>query len=180
MAREAAVILETLDRHLRGPAEIRLLGGGALTLAYGHERSTEDVDLLQDDAEIEAMLETADFGHALDDTNAELEPRGLYLTHIWGPEQLILADGWRERCRQVDMRTLTRLRVTALSPADLIISKLVRADDGDVADMEFLLRTHTTRAEVERLLDAVRIPELFREVWPQNVAILRKLLTEVG
>lgn len=179
MAREAALILETLDRHLKGPATIRLLGGGALTLAYGLERSTEDVDLLQDDAEIEAMLETADFGHALDDTNAELEPRGLYLTHIWGPEQLILADGWRERCREVSLANLLRLRVTALGPADLIISKLVRADDGDVADMAFLLRTHAGRDEVERLLEDVRIPDLFRDVWPQNVAVLRKLLAEV-
>jgi hypothetical protein len=50
------LILETLDRHLRGPGTIRLLGGGAMTLAYGMTRTTEDVDLLQDDAEVSRSL----------------------------------------------------------------------------------------------------------------------------
>lgn len=95
MAREAQLILETLDRHLHGPGTIRLLGGAALTLAYGLDRATEDVELLQDDAEMTALIEAAEFGEALEATNVELEPQGLYLTHIWGPEQLSLRTGGR-------------------------------------------------------------------------------------
>jgi hypothetical protein len=44
VAREAALILETLDRHLRGLGVIRLLGGAALTLGYGLDRA-DDGDL---------------------------------------------------------------------------------------------------------------------------------------
>ena len=52
MAGEARLILETLDRHLTGPGTIRLLGGAALTLAYGLDRTTEDVALLQEELEL--------------------------------------------------------------------------------------------------------------------------------
>lgn len=179
MAREAQLILETLDRHLRGPGAIRLLGGAALTLGYGMERATEDVDLLQDDAEVQALIETADFGDALTATNQELQPQGLYLTHIWGPEQLILSSGWRGRCRPLTLPSLQRLRVEFLSPADLIISKLVRADDGDVRDMEFLLTRHTTVAEVESLLPTVVVPEVFAESWPRASKTLSELLARL-
>jgi hypothetical protein len=176
VAREAQLILETLDRHLRGPGVVRLLGGAALTLAYGLDRSTEDVDLLQDDAEVKALIESAEFGEALEATNAELEPRGLYLTHIWGPEQLILAIEWRSRCRPLTLPSLKRLRLEVLSPADLIISKLARADDGDLRDMEFLLAKHTTVAEVESLLPTVVVPQVFAESWPRAKSALAQLL----
>lgn len=177
MASEAELILQTLDRHLRGPGTIRLLGGAALTLGYGLQRSTEDVDLLQDDAEVQALIDTADFGTALEAANAELEPRGLYLTHIWGPEQLILSEGWRDRCRPVSLPSLSRLRLEVLGPADLIISKLARADDGDLRDMEYLLTTHTTVSEVERLLSSLLVPPIFAETWPRAKAALETLIT---
>ena len=179
MAREAELILQTLDRHLRGPGKIRLLGGAALTVGYGLTRATEDVDLLQDDAEVQALIDSADFGVALDAANAELEPRGLYLTHIWGPEQLLLAAGWRARCRLISLPSLARLRLEALGPADLVISKLARADDGDLRDMEFLLSTHTTVTEVELLLQTVQVPDVFSESWPRSQAALARLLARL-
>ncbi|PYV14591.1 MAG: hypothetical protein DMG07_11660, partial [Acidobacteria bacterium] len=80
-------ILEALDRHLEGPARIRLLGGAALILGYGLNRSTEDADLLADDREIDLLISEANFGAALEATNRELEAEGLYVSHIWAPEQ---------------------------------------------------------------------------------------------
>jgi hypothetical protein len=177
VAREAALIVETLDRHLQGPGTIRLLGGAALTLGYGLDRVTEDVDLLQDDLEVQALIDTAEFGVALEATNTELEPKGLYLTHIWGPEQLILSTGWRERCRPVALSSLEKLRLEVLGPADLIISKLARADDGDLKDMQYLLATHTTAAEVQGLLPSLTIPAVFAETWPRAKASLLQLLS---
>lgn len=158
---------------------IRLLGGAALTLGYGLDRATEDVDLLQDDAEVRALIDTAEFGEAVEATNAELEPRGLYLTHIWGPEQLILAQGWRERCRPLALASLQKLELQVLGPVDLIISKLVRADDGDLRDMEFLLTRHTTVSEVEALLPSITVPEVFAESWPRADAALKRLLARL-
>jgi hypothetical protein len=178
VAREAELILQTLDRHLRGPGTVRLLGGAALTLGYGLDRTTEDVDLLQDDAEVRVLIDAADFGEALHATNTELEPRGLYLTHIWGPEQLILAEGWRDRCREVPLAGLKRLRLQTLGPADLAISKLARADAGDLKDIEFLLSGHTTVAEVQTLLQRLQVPEVFAESWPRARAAIGQLLTQ--
>lgn len=179
MAREAELILQALDRHLEGPGTIRLLGGAALILGYGLDRATEDVDLLQDDAEVRALIETAEFGVALEATNRELEPRGLYLTHIWGPEQLILSSGWRERCRPLTVPSLQKLRLEVLGPSDLLISKLARADDGDLRDMEFLLSGHTTVAEVESLLPSIVVPDVFTESWPRAKAALSLLLARM-
>jgi hypothetical protein len=109
VASHARLILETLDKHLAGPAHVRLIGGAALILAYGRGRTTEGADLLLDDSEVQALIEQANFGEALERTNAELEPLGLYLTHTWGPEQQILTPRWREDCRPVPLG-LERLR----------------------------------------------------------------------
>lgn len=165
MASPARLILETLDRHLTGPAHVRLLGGAAFILAYGRPRATEDADLLLDDREVQALIEQANFGEALERTNAELEPLGLYLTHIWGPEQQILTPRWREDCRPVPLG-LKRLRVSALGPLDLICSKLARADQLDLDDVEWLVRT--LGLPVDEVLEAARsaiVPDVLRSTW---------------
>lgn len=58
----------------------------------------------------------------------------------------------------------------------LIISKLARADDGDLRDMEYLLSTHTSVEEVDRLLPSIVVPEVFSESWPRASAALAALL----
>jgi hypothetical protein len=176
VAREAELILQALDRHLTAPGKIRLLGGAALTLAYGMPRSTEDVDLLQDDVEVQALIDGADFGEALAAANAELAPQGLYLSHIWGPEQLTLSPGWRERCRPTSVPGLLRLAVEVLSPADLVVSKLVRGDDGDLADIAWLLEGHVGAPEVRRALSTAEVPPLFAEVFPRAKARVEAML----
>lgn len=176
MASHARLILETLDRHLSGPAHVRLLGGAAFILAYGRNRTTEDADLLLDDREVQTLIEQADFGQALEATNAELEPLGLYLTHIWGPEQQILTPQWRENCRPVPL-ALTRLTVSALGPLDLICSKLARADDLDLEDIEWLVMTLSL--PVDSVLEAARtaiVPDVLRSTWAEALPRLEARL----
>lgn len=60
MASTPLIILETLDRHLSAPGHIRLLGGAALILGYGRQRSTEDADLLLDDTEFRALIDQSE------------------------------------------------------------------------------------------------------------------------
>lgn len=178
MANAAELILRTLDRHLTGPAEIRLMGGAALILAYGIDRTTEDADLLQDDRECELLVERAGFGDALEATNRELEPLGLYVSHIWGPEQQILTPAWRDRCRPVDLQ-LPNLRATALGPLDLIVSKLCRADDEDLADIRFLVEHERLDAEeVRRAMREAMVPEVFRDGYPEACARAETILRE--
>lgn len=179
MANAARLILETLDRHLSAPAHIRLLGGAAFILGYGRSRSTEDADLLLDDAEVHALIDEAGFSEALERTNAELEPKGLYLTHIWGPEQQILTAGWREGCRVVPLG-LPRLTVSVLGPLDLICSKLARADDLDLDDVEWLVRSERlVPTDVLAAARSARVPEVLRETWAAALPRLEARLARV-
>jgi hypothetical protein len=161
-----ALILRCLDRHLTGPGMVRLFGGAALILCYGRARQTEDADLLLDDAECRALIDGASFGEALEAANAELNPQGLYLTHIFGPEQEILAPGWRERCRRVAIPGLRRLDVWSLGPLDLALTKLGRGDEGDLDDLRFLLETNQLSADELRAgMEQALVPDELREVF---------------
>ena len=92
--------------------------------------------LLFEDRELELLVANANFGAAVEATNRELEPEGLYLTPIWGPEQQILTPEWKVSCRPVARDWGTQwLTVEVLGPLDLIVSKLCRADDGDLEDI---------------------------------------------
>ena len=169
MEQGAAKILRTLDRHLTGPGKLRLMGGAALILGYGMSRSTEDADLLQDDAEMQALVDEADIGAALEKANLELAPEGLYLSHIWGPEQQILTPSWRESCRKISLVGLTHLALEVLGPLDLILSKLCRADAGDLEDIRYLIGHLGLRPdEVRGALQSAVVPTEFAAVFPAN------------
>jgi hypothetical protein len=174
---EAELILRTLDGFLTGPARIRLLGGAALVLGYGMPRTTEDADLLEDDHELQALIDDASFSEAVEATNQALEPRGLYLTHIWGPEQQILTPRWREQCRPVQALKLARLEVIVLGPLDLVVSKLCRADDLDLEDIRYLIEHERLSSDQVRaaVSDAV-VPPIFSDVFPVSVGKLEIML----
>lgn len=177
----ATRILLTLDSHLSRPSDIRLMGGAAMILAYGMRRSTEDVDLLQDSDELLFLAENCDFGPALEATNADLAATGLYLSHIWGPEQEILTPEWRANCRPVVVPGLVHLRVTALGPLDLITSKLCRADAPDLADIEWVIDHERLSGAVvrEAMRDAL-VPEQFLDGHVEACQRVEAILTRRG
>lgn len=155
------------------------MGGAAMILGYGMARATEDADLLHSTAELEAMVESADLGHALARTNEDLSPLGLYLSHIWGPEQQILSRGWERACRPVRFDPpLSRLQVLVLGPVDLLLSKLCRADTGDLADIRWLIAHEGLSSEVVRraMVEAV-VPAAFTEGYPLAVARVEAILS---
>lgn len=178
MEQGAKEILRALDRHLAGPCAIRLMGGAALILGYGMERSTEDADLLLDDDEAAFLAEERDFGDALEKANRDLEPMGLYLSHIWGPEQQILTPAWRSSCRPLRLEDLKNLQVEVLGPLDLITSKLCRADAGDLADIRFLLSAESLSPDsVRRAMAEATVPQDFKDVYPANCSKVEQLLS---
>jgi hypothetical protein len=166
VANAPELILRTLDRHLTGPAEICVIGGAALILGYHLRRTTEDADLVMDDAECQALIERANFAEAVEATNRELEPQRLYLTHIWGPEQLPLSPHWRSQVRNISMNGLQHLRVSCLGPLDLILSKLARGDDADLADIAWVVQMENL--EPNLILESVKtaqVPPILTEVF---------------
>lgn len=173
----ATRILLTLDGHLSDSVDIRLMGGAAMILAYGMRRSTEDVDLLQDDDELAFLAEERDFGPALEATNADLAAVGLYLSHIWGPEQEILTPSWRTNCRSVAIPGLQHLRVSALGPLDLIVSKLCRADALDLADIDWVIGAEQlSGSDVRVAMRDALVPEHFIDGYAAACQSVERLL----
>ncbi|MBL8923722.1 MAG: hypothetical protein JNJ54_33010 [Myxococcaceae bacterium] len=171
-----ALILKTLDGFMTGPGVVRLFGGAAFILGYGRDRTTEDADLLLDDRECLALVEGAGFAEAVEATNRVLEPRGLYLAHVFGPEQQVLAPGWRPRCRPLSIDGLSRLRVEVLAPEDLALTKLGRFDAADEDDVRFLLESRQLDpARWRHSIDEAIVPpeyrNLFEEARPRAIAL---------
>lgn len=172
-------ILQTLDRHLTAPAEMTLFGRAALALGYpgspAEFAATHDVDAILPLSWLAA--ENFDFWQAQQRTNAELEPQGLYLTHLFRELEVILTPDWlKDRVRiPCEFQRLTIFRPSTL---DLILTKMARGDDNDLADIRFLLQQEALTAEQLRAaFQRARVPEvpeileLFRAAQPKVLAL---------
>lgn len=171
-----ALILKTLDGFMRGRGSVRVFGGAAFILGYGRKRTTEDADLLLDDRECLALLEGAGFAEAVEETNRALEPKGLYVAHVFGPEQQVLSPGWRERCRPVALDGLHRLSVEVLGAEDLALTKLGRFDSADEDDVRFLFESRQLdpsrfREAVAAALVPPEYRDLFERARPRALAL---------
>ncbi len=176
-----ARILRTLDRHLTAPTELTLFGRAALVLGYSAAPSamtaTHDVDAILPLSWIEAEDQNMDFWQAQQRTNAELEPDGLYLTHLFRELDVILSPDWLTHRVPIPLafRHLTLFRPATL---DLILTKMARADENDLDDIRFLLSQeplsgHQLRAAFSRarVPDVPEIRELFLAAQPKVLAL---------
>ena len=98
-------ILQTLDRHLTKPAEITIFGRAALALGFPNSpaafATTHDVDAILPLSWLAAEDENLDFWQAQQKTNAELEPSGLYITHLFRELEIIITPDWLTRRARV-------------------------------------------------------------------------------
>ena len=174
-------ILQTFDRHLTRPAEMTIFGRAALALGFTNSpvtfATTRDVDAILPLAWLQADDENLDFWQAQQKTNAELEPSGLYITHLFRELEVILRPDWLSRRVPVpvDLRKLTVFRPAAI---DLILTKMARGDENDFADIQFLVsREKITLGQLQSAFQQARIPdvaelrELFRVSQPKVMAL---------
>ncbi len=175
-------ILRTLDQNLTLPAEISLFGRSALALGYaqlpGHFHNTQDVDGILSLAWLQRPDAHQDFWRAVERTNVELEPDNLYLTHLFRETDVILQPDWFNRRLRLNVG-LQKLAVFRPATIDLILTKMARADDDDLQDIQFLLQQETlTRDQLEtaftlaRLPDVAEIRELFNRARPKVLGLL--------
>jgi hypothetical protein len=174
-------IISTLDQHLTLPAEITLFGRSALALGYSqapdHFHNTQDVDGILPLAWLQPPDAHEDFWQAVQRTNAELEPDGLYLTHLFREVDVILQPDWLDRRLRLDVG-LRKLTVFRLATIDLILTKMARADDDDLQDIRFMLRQESlTRNQLETAFARARVPDvqeiqqLFNRARPKVLAL---------
>ena len=157
-------ILQTLDRHLTQPAEITIFGRAALALGFPNSpaafATTQDVDAILPLAWLEAGDQNLDFWQAQQKTNAELEPSGLYITHLFRELEIILQPDWLTRRVRVPVE-LRNLTVFRPAPLDLILTKMARGDENDLADIRFLLGQEAISADqLENAFRRARVPDV--------------------
>jgi len=174
-------ILRTLDQHLALPAEITLFGRSALALGYsqtpGHFHNTQDVDGILPLAWLQPPDTHEDFWQAVQRTNVELEPDGLYLTHLFRETDVILQEDWLNGRLRLDVG-LGKLVVFRPATIDLILTKMARADADDLQDIRFLLQMEPlTQHQLEMAFARARVPnvpeiqDLFDRARPKVLAL---------
>lgn len=175
-------ILQTLDRHLTKPAEITIFGRAALALGFQNSpasfATTHDVNAILPLSWLTAGDQNLDFWEAQQKTNTELESSGLYITHLFRELEIILTLDWLSRRIRIPLEQ-RKLAVFRPATLDLVLTKMARGDENDLADIRFLLQQETISADQlrtafarARVPDVPEIQELFRVSQPKVLALI--------
>lgn len=167
-------ILRTLDGHLNQKMRLILYGRAALVLGYDQAPqefgATMDVDAILPEVEMTQLEANDDFWNALESTNQELESTGLYITHLFGDDQVILSPKWLDEIVPINYQ-LAQLQLYRPSTTDLILTKMMRVDPQDRSDIIFLLKQGDVDLAIlnQKMKEAIipHIPEIF-EAFEEN------------
>ena len=175
------IILKTLDKHLHSELQLILYGRAALVLGYEPSPlefgATMDVDAILPVVEMPQLEKNDDFWDALELTNQALDGKGLYMTHLFGDDQVILSPDWLSDIQLIDF-PLSHLRLYRPCTADLILTKMMRVDPQDRNDIQFLLRQEDVHlGNLDQKLQSARIPAIpeLQEAFQENLKWLKSL-----
>lgn len=114
--------------------ELHCLGGFVITVLYGLERPTSDVDVLPiaSKSAIESLIDLAGEGSRL---------HKKYKVYLQVVGVATVPDNYEDRLTEMFPLTLKYLRLLALDPYDLALSKLERNTQRDRDDVRHLART---------------------------------------
>jgi hypothetical protein len=135
--------LRELDSVAREEVRLDCMGGFVVSMVYGFSRPTGDLDVLEiapRDAG-RAMLELGMQGSALH------RKYKIYLDHVGVAH---VPEDYEDRLKEIFPRTFQHLRLLALDPYDLALSKLERNIQRDRDDVLHLARTLPLDLEVLR------------------------------
>ena len=175
------IILKTLDHYLHGELQLILYGRAALVLGYEQSPlefgATMDVDAILPVVEMPQLEKNDDFWNALEMTNQELDAKGLYMTHLFGDDQVILSPDWLSDIQSIDF-PLSHLRLYRPCTADLILTKMMRVDPQDRNDIKFLMQQEDLDlVALDEKLNSATIPEIpeLKEAFRENLKWLETL-----
>lgn len=113
------------------------MGYGAAGRAFG---VTQDVDAILPSVEMTRIEADRQFWEALDAANQELASAGLYMTHLFTDEQVILTAAWLSQLVPLPISPgFLHLQVLRPSGLDLVLTKMMRNDPQDLDDIHFLI-----------------------------------------
>ncbi|MBC8003383.1 MAG: hypothetical protein H7X97_12420 [Opitutaceae bacterium] len=160
------LILQTVDRNLDHPVRLVLYGRAALWLGFDtappEAAKTQDVDAIISLTQSEELARDPQFWDAVDAANADLASRGLYMTHLFGEQDVFLRTGWQESIVAVTRPSLRWLKLFRPATIDLILTKMMRGNDPqDMADAKFLVKqAGITRAQLQKAFAEMKPIEL--------------------
>jgi hypothetical protein len=121
--------LRDFDRELVRPVELHCLGGFVVTMLYGLTRPTADIDVLvvRPQIDLNPLAGIGSFLH---------KKHGLYVQRVTVLEAY--PEDYEERLTELFPGALRRLRLFALDPYDLALTKLRRNSQRDREDVLYL------------------------------------------
>ena len=181
-------ILRCIDEFLHAPIELVIYGRAALALGFANARSehgaTMDVDAIIPADQLTALQANDDFWAALDRTNQSLESEQLYFTHLFSEMDVILRPDWQTFKMRVGL-PLKRISLFRPHSTDLVLTKMMREDPLDWADIEFLLAAEPQCAQAlpaaiaqARVPDIPEIKEVFHRVAPRVLRLAKRELPD--
>lgn len=181
-------VLLALDRELDHEIALVLYGRAALCLGFANPAvefaTTQDVDGIIRLTQLPGLMDDAEFWEALDRANQVLEPKGLYITHLFSEDQVFLRPDWERHLVPV-MRPQTRwLQLFRPHPVDLILTKMMRGNDPqDMEDVSFLVRQGAvTPEEMETAFACVCMPDIqeLRDAFERALPVVREIVSNNG
>ncbi len=154
-----AEFLKEVDESLSGPVEIHCVGGFVVMAFYGFDRPTSDVDYIaaMPGSEL-ARLE------AIAGQKSKLAKKHKVYVQYVGIANY--PDAYDQRLSEMFPGRFRNLRIFALDPYDLVLSKLERNSPKDAEDVEYLAKNLSLDAGIlrQRYVSELR-PYLSREGW---------------
>lgn len=125
--------LTELDKLLTRPVELHCIGRFVLTAVYGMPLPTGDVDYI-----VAVPNEGAQVIQAIAGQGSSLAKKyRIYVDHVTVADY---PDGYESRMNEIFPGQFSKLRLLALDPNDIVLSKLTRNHPVDDADVQFLVR----------------------------------------
>jgi hypothetical protein len=134
--------LKELDGALDAPTQVHCIGGFVLVAHYGLPRATKDIDYLcQIGSGKVELMSIAGEGTPL------ATKHGVYVQRV---PVACFPEDYETRLKEMFPGDFRHLRLMALDPYDLILTKLDRNGDVDRSDARYLIETLKLRAEILR------------------------------
>lgn len=179
---------ETIALHLDGllDHEVSLVIYGRASIALGFNDVPEaigrslDMDVILRFSNAARLDADDQFWEAQAKLNADLEKRGLYMTHMFEENQVFLRPDWESQIAEVLRPPMRYLKLFRPHTIDLILTKMMRGDDPqDLSDIEFLIEhDRITREQMEPAFQTVRMPDIqeLRDAFERALPRVREIL----
>ncbi len=158
-----ATLARALDRFLDHEVQLIIYGRAAIALGFENPPpatlKTFDIDAIIRTHTIEELSNDENFWNAKDEVNELFKDRGLYITHLFGEEQVFLRNNWKEHVVPITSISTENLQLFRPAAIDLVLTKMMRGDDEqDMEDARFLI--NHDRITREQLIEAFAMANL--------------------